>query len=141
MISPFRQVASSFTRRLGFLNSSWAFFAYEKLLGELRFFFFNVLQKLFSHLRAHAFAHSVTVARSSAEQASSIVDGRRGGGPSSVAPRSRNPPTERRRDSPISSSLFSHGPPLCRHQSQYSPDPADAVKRHIRRHTMRRFTA
>ena len=42
-----------------------------------------------------------------------IVDGRRGGGQSSIAPRSRNPPTERRRDSPISSSLFSHGPPLC----------------------------
>ena len=42
-----------------------------------------------------------------------LVDGRRGGGPSSVAPRSRNPPTGRRRDSPISSSLFSHGPPLC----------------------------
>ena len=42
-----------------------------------------------------------------------LVDGRRGGGPSYVAPRIRNPPTERRRDSPISSSLFSHGPPLC----------------------------
>ena len=40
-----------------------------------------------------------------------LVGGRRGGGPSSVAPRS--PPTGRRRDSPISSSLFSHGPPLC----------------------------
>ena len=32
---------------------------------------------------------------------SRIVDGRRGGGQSSVAPRSRNPPTGRRRDSPI----------------------------------------
>ena len=42
-----------------------------------------------------------------------LVDGMRGGGPSSVAPRSRNPPTGRRRDSPISSSLFLHGPPLC----------------------------
>ena len=31
-----------------------------------------------------------------------LVDGRRGTGPSSVAPRSRNPPTGRRRDSPIS---------------------------------------
>ena len=39
-----------------------------------------------------------------------LVDGRRGGGPSSVAPRSRNPPTGHHRDSPISSSLFSHGP-------------------------------
>ena len=38
-----------------------------------------------------------------------LVDGRRRGGSSSVAPRSRNPPTGRRRDSPISSSLFSHG--------------------------------
>ena len=37
-----------------------------------------------------------------------LVGDRRGGGPSSVAPRSRNPPTERRQDSPISSSLFSH---------------------------------
>ena len=44
---------------------------------------------------------------------SSLVDGRRGGGPSSVAPRSRNPPTERRRDCPISLSLFSHDPHLC----------------------------
>ena len=36
-----------------------------------------------------------------------LVDGRRGGGPLSVAPRSRNPPTGRHQDSPISSSLFS----------------------------------
>ena len=42
-----------------------------------------------------------------------LVGDRRGGGPSSEAPRSRNPPTERRQDSPISSSLFSHSPPLC----------------------------
>ena len=42
-----------------------------------------------------------------------LVDGRRGGGPSSVALRSRNPPTGRRRCSPISSSRFSHGPLLC----------------------------
>ena len=40
-----------------------------------------------------------------------LVDDRIGGGPSSAAPRSRNPPTGRRRDSPISSSLFSQGPP------------------------------
>ena len=42
-----------------------------------------------------------------------LLDDRRGGGPSPVALRRRNPPTERRRDSPISSSLFSHGPPMC----------------------------
>ena len=42
---------------------------------------------MFSHLRAHAFARSVTVARSSAVQ------------PSYVAPRTRSPPTGRRRDS------------------------------------------
>ena len=69
-----------------------------------------------------------------------LVGDMRGGGPSSVTPCSRNPPTGRRRDSPISSSstsvkrfersngldnalyknylylsfkLFSHGPPLC----------------------------
>ena len=42
-----------------------------------------------------------------------LVGGRRGGGSSSVAPRSRNPPTGRHRDSPISSSLYSHSPPLC----------------------------
>ena len=35
------------------------------------FFFFRVLHTSFSHLRAHAFARSVTVARSSAVQASS----------------------------------------------------------------------
>ena len=34
-------------------------------------FFFRVLHTMFSHLRAHAFALSVTVARSSAVQASS----------------------------------------------------------------------
>ena len=59
-----------------------------------------------------------------------LVDGRRGGGPSSVAPRSRNPPTGRHRDSPISSSLFSQRPtPVrsrlrARQQSHSSPDPA-----------------
>ena len=56
-----------------------------------------------------------------------LVGGMRGGGPSYVAPGSRNPPTGHRRDSPISSSLFSHGQPLCavgRQQSQSSPDPA-----------------
>ena len=35
------------------------------------FFFCRVLHTMFSHLRAHAFARSVTVARSSAAQASS----------------------------------------------------------------------
>ena len=44
---------------------------------------------------------------------SRIVHVRRGGGAPYVAPRSPNPPTGRRRDSPISSSLFSHGPPVC----------------------------
>ena len=48
-----------------------------------------------------------------------LVDDRRGGGPSYVASRSRNPPNGRHRDSPISSSLFSHG-----QQSQSSSDPA-----------------
>ena len=42
-----------------------------------------------------------------------LVGDMRGGGPSSVAPRSRNPPTGHRRYSPISSLLFSHGQPLC----------------------------
>ena len=45
-----------------------------------------------------------------------LVGGMRGGGPSSVAPRSRNPPTGHRRDSPISSSLFSHGPLIANKQ-------------------------
>ena len=42
-----------------------------------------------------------------------LAGDRRGGGPSYVAPRSPNHPTGRRRDNPISSSLFSHGPPVC----------------------------
>ena len=44
-----------------------------------------------------------------------------------MARRSRNPPTGRRGDSTISSSLFSHGPPMstAHQQSQSSPDPAD----------------
>ena len=56
-----------------------------------------------------------------------LVDGRRGGGPSYVAPRSRTPPTERRRDSPIS--VFARPTHvrsrlMARQQSQSSPDPA-----------------
>ena len=40
--------------------------------GEIKiFFFFRVINTIFSHFRAHAFARSVTVARSSAVQASS----------------------------------------------------------------------
>ena len=45
---------------------------------------------------------------------SRLLDGRLGCGPSYVAPRSRNPLTGRRRDCPISSSLFSHDPPPVR---------------------------
>ena len=40
-------------------------------MRALLFFFFRVLHTTFSHLRAHAFASSVTVTRSSAVQASS----------------------------------------------------------------------
>ena len=39
--------------------------------ADHKFFSFRVLHTMFSHLRAHAFARSVTVARSSAVQASS----------------------------------------------------------------------
>ena len=64
-----------------------------------------------------------------------LVGGRRGRGPSSVAPRSRSPPTGRLRDSPISSSLFSHGPVRSRlsdrQQSQSSPDPARKAWKHV----------
>ena len=51
---------------------------------------------------------------------SRIVDGRRGGGQSSVAPRSRNPPTGRRQGSPISSSLFRTAHP-CAQSVKSSP--------------------
>ena len=57
----------------------------------LQFFFCRILHTMLSHLRAHASARSVTVARSSAYR-SRLVGDRRGGGPSSVAPRSRSPP-------------------------------------------------
>ena len=59
-----------------------------------------------------------------------LVDGKRGGGPSSVAPRSRNPPTGRRRDSPhLLITVFARPTPVrsrlrARQQSQSSPDPA-----------------
>ena len=58
-----------------------------------------------------------------------LVGGRRRGGPSSVAPRSRNPPNGRRRDSPISSSVFARPTHVrsqlsARQQSPSSPDPA-----------------
>ena len=73
---------------------------------------------MFSHLRAHAFARSVTGRQ---QYRYRLVGGRRGGGPLFVSPRSRSPPTGRRRDSPISSSLFSHGPPLCAVRSPTEP--------------------
>ena len=44
---------------------------YCAIYAQLLVFFFRVLHTMFSHLRAHAFALSVTVARSSAVQASS----------------------------------------------------------------------
>ena len=49
-----------------------------------------------------------------------LEDGRGGGGPSSVAHRSRNPPAGRHRDSTISSSLFSHAHP-CAQSVKGSP--------------------
>ena len=76
------------------------------------FFFFRVLHTMFSHLRARAFALAVTVARSSAVQASSSRRQERRWAIVCGSPQS-NPPTGHRRDSPISSSLFSHGQPLC----------------------------
>ena len=92
-------------------------------------FFFRVLHTIFSHFRRMPLhAQSLWPGRQPCRPR--LVYGRRGGEPSYVAPRSRNPPTGRRRDSPISSSLFSHGPPpvrswlRARQQSQSSPDPA-----------------
>ena len=52
-----------------------------------------------------------------------LVGDRRGGGPSSVAPRSRNPPTGHCRDSPISSSLFSHGHPCAQSVNSSPAEP------------------
>ena len=43
----------------------------ERMTLMTTFFFFRVLHTIFSHLRAHAFARSLTVARSSSVQASS----------------------------------------------------------------------
>ena len=60
-----------------------------------------------------------------------LVDGRRGGGPSSVAPRSRNPPNGRHRDSPhLLITVFARPTPVrsrlrARQQNQSSSDPAD----------------
>ena len=59
-----------------------------------------------------------------------LVDGRREGGPSSVAPRSRNPPTGRHRDSlHLLVTVFARPTPVrsrlrARQQSQSSPEPA-----------------
>ena len=52
-----------------------------------------------------------------------LAGDRRGGGPSSVAPCSRNPPTGHRRDSPISSSLFSHGQPCAQSVNRSPAEP------------------
>ena len=76
------------------------------------FFFFRVLHTLFSHLRAHATARSVTMARSSVVQASPSRRQERRWAIVCGSP-SHNPPSGRHRDSPISASLFSHGQPLC----------------------------
>ena len=50
-----------------------------------------------------------------------LVGGRRGGGPSPVSTRSRNPPTGRREYSPISSPPFSHGLSLISLVTECSP--------------------
>ena len=78
-----------------------------------RVFFFRVLHTIFSHLRAHAFARSVTVARSSAVQASSSRRQERRWAIVCGSPKSQSTDCGRYRDSPISSSLFLHGPLLC----------------------------
>ena len=58
------------------------------------FFFCRVLHTMFSHLRAHAFARSVTVARSSSVQASSVRNKRQQQNRRPAAPRTPS------RDSP-----------------------------------------
>ena len=54
-----------------FLDLAKAFATVNHTIIVLLIFFFRVLRTIFSHLWAHAFARSVTVARSSAVQASS----------------------------------------------------------------------
>ena len=62
-----------------------------------------------------------------------LVEGRRGGGPSSVAPRSGNPPTGRCRYSPISS-LLSHGPPVYRYVYMHATSAYECELLVITRH-------
>ena len=104
---------TSCSRQSNILFTSTAYCLICSYLSMSRLnFFCRILHTMFSYLRAHAFARSVTVARSSAVQASSSRRQERRWAIVWVS-RSRSPPTGRRRDSPISSSLFSHGPPLC----------------------------
>ena len=63
------------------------------------FFFYRFLHTIFSHFRAHAFA-SLSLWPCRQPYRPRLVDGRRRCGPSSVVPRSSNPPTGRRPDSP-----------------------------------------
>ena len=96
------------------------------MLAPYSYVFFRVLHTIFSHLRAHAFARSVTVARSSAVQASSSRRQERRW--AIVCGSTQSHSTERvsSKKSPISSSLFLHRQLLlrARQQSQSSPDPA-----------------
>ena len=52
-----------------------------------------------------------------------LVGGRRGGGPSSVAPRSRSPPTGRRRDSPFPHHCFRTAHPCAQSVKRLPAEP------------------
>ena len=128
------------------------FFAYTKI-GRPNFFFtffFRVLHTILSHLRAHMPLPARSLWSARQPYRPSLVDGTRGGGPSSVVPRSRNPPTGRRAVaihrlgvvgiSPSPHHCFRTAHPCAqsvspslraRQQSQSSPDPAGKDSGHL----------
>ena len=96
-----------------------------------RFFFFRVLHTIFSHLRAHALARSLTVVRSSAVQASSIYSRRqeRRWAIGCGSPQSQSTDWASSISPHLLITVFARPTPVrirlrARQQSQSSPDPA-----------------
>ena len=92
-------------------------------------FFSRVLHTIFSHLRAHAFARSVTMARSSAVQASSSRRQERRWAIVCGSPQSQSIDWAASRKPHLLIIVFARPTPVrslfrARQQSQSSPDPA-----------------
>ena len=105
------------------------FIATVGVVSGVRFFFFRVLHTIFSYLRAHALARSVTVARSSAVQALSSRRQERRWAIVCGSPKSQSTDWASSRYPHLLITVFARPTPVrsrlrARQQSQSSPDPA-----------------